>query len=484
MIESIFMESNETLGLLYNRYCKLPEKISNFLSLIEEAVYYGDKKGIPDDDKFKLIEALDKFKKDVEIDVKVPDAIHSDELEKQRSKIKKLKNDVESSLNRLAKVKKKARFGNHLIKGIIIKPKVYQNTIEEDKEISANSFIRNINRCMDWVEKIILDTMNLADQDLNILTLVKKVYFKKIYEAVESDDEDLLENTINDYENESYLSYDDEDDNTVNNDTTDISTDNNDSIEPVEDILGYRIKNDTDEYFPIYSIVVSYDFSKWKTANKDQRGMIIRGRTIGAITHGDKYTHTILSFDTSLENLYHFIGTGIIKDSIMTNSSFEITNSIYINVTFVTKEEKEIILKEVNNMLVNSVDTRYDTIQLINQMLGKSKHADKRMICSTFVGYLLACGNLKNLHRDFSLIRPEDITLLPRAFYVINLKDREDFINRRAEFESKVKQIYADNIDEIKDYNNALPKVIIKSKLKEKGSLDMFFDWMARKCSQ
>lgn len=89
MIESIFMESNETLGLLYNRYCKLPEKISNFLSLIEEAVDYGDKKGIPDDDKFKLIEALDKFKKDVEIDVKVPDAIHSDELEKQRSKIKK-----------------------------------------------------------------------------------------------------------------------------------------------------------------------------------------------------------------------------------------------------------------------------------------------------------------------------------------------------------------------------------------------------------
>lgn len=483
MIESIFMESNDTLGLLYNRYCKLPEKISNFLDIIEEAVNYADKKGIPDNDKFNLTEALKNFKKDVEIDVKIPDTIHSDELEKQRSKIKKLKNDVELSLNRLARVKKRARFGNNLIKGIIIKPKVYQNTIDEDKEINVNSFIRSINRCMDWVEKIILDTMNLADQDLNILTLVKQVYFKKIYEAVEApDDEDLLETNIEDYWNESYLSYD----NDQNDEETDdsVDSDNNNGIEPVEDILGYRIKDDTDEYFPIFSIVVSYDFSRWKTANKDQRGMIIRGKTIRAVTHGDKYTHTILSFDTSLENLYHFIGTGIIKDSIMENSSFEITNSIYINVTFVTKEEKEIILKEVNNMLTNSTDTRYDTIQLINQMLGKSKHADKRMICSTFVGYLLACGNLKNLHRDFSLIRPEDITLLPRAFYVINFRDREDFINRKGEFDKKVKQIYVENIEEIKDYNNMLPKVIIKSKLKEKGSLDAFFDWMARKCSQ
>ena len=35
-MDRIFIESNEHLGLLYDRYCKLPEKISSLLDELEK----------------------------------------------------------------------------------------------------------------------------------------------------------------------------------------------------------------------------------------------------------------------------------------------------------------------------------------------------------------------------------------------------------------------------------------------------------------
>ncbi len=316
---------------------------------------------------------------------------------------------------------------------------------------------------MDWVEKTILDLLNLTDQDLNILSLVQKVYYRKIFEY--TDEEDLMSAYTEIPCFESYLGYSD-----------------GSSEDDTENLMNAPIRS-TDQFFPIFSIIVSYDKNKLpENPDSEQISMTNMGSIIGGITAGDRYTHALMSFDTSFNKIYHFTGKGLIIDDITKAPIFDITSSIYVNVTFVTKEEKDIIMNEVNKMLTDHPeDNVYDVLQVVNLLVGKSKHADRRMVCSTFVGYILACGNLKNLHRDYSLIRPEDITILPRSFYVINFEDKNDFIARKQEFERRVDQIYKDNIDEIREYNNILPKIVIKGKMKEAGSISKFFDWIVSK---
>lgn len=468
MANAIFIESSETLGLLYDRYHKIPDKVKEFLNTLESAVNEASKKDIP---KIDLDSALEKFKKDVEMDIKTPDAVNIKEIKSMRKKIQDVKEASNKLLDQLGRIRHVSKYGDNAVKGVIIKPKVYKNTIDDEELASVNKWMRISGRCMDWAEKVVIDLMNLADQDLNILTLVNKVYFRRIFENTielfNSDTiVDLLESTIGEDYYEPYLEGDtaeDEDDKEESN------------------LLDDKIKNPNEEFFPVFSVVYSYDFDKWNEANADQRACIKRGKAITAFTKGDKYTHTLVSFDTSFEHMYHFIGDGFNPDSIYKNPATEVTKSIYVNVTFVTKDELAVIKNEIESHKEFKDKTGYSIKILIDQFLGKSNHIEKRQICSTFVAYLLACGNTKNLPRDYSLIRPEDITILPRSFYVMTFKDRADFKARQKEFDKKVKQIYDDNIEEIREYNNILPKVIIKEKYKKLGAIDKVVDWFANK---
>lgn len=463
-MNSIFFESSETMGILYDRYNKIPDKIESFLNDIEKAVKVGSSKKIPDDINWN--EKIESFKKSIEIDIKNPDPIDGSNLNSIRNKIKDTKDKTLKILDHLGRVRHIFKYGDNAIKGVIIKPKVYQNTTDGDKLEAVNKFMRGAGRAMDWVEKFTMDLMNLVDQDLNIITLVKKVYFRKLYESdfcETEESDDIMMETIVDKCLDQYDPY------------IEGSDDSND------DIMNQKINNPNEKFYPVFSVVYSYDFDKYKNANEDQKACINRGKAITAFTKGDQYTHTLVSFDTSFEHMYHFIGNGFNPDSIYTNPATEVTKSIYVNVSFVTKEERDAIMDQIKNHENFRDKTGYSIKILIDQFLGKTNHIDKRQICSTFVAYLLACGNIKNLPRDYSLIRPEDITIFPRAFYVMTFKDRDDFKARKQEFKDKVEKIYKDNIEEIREYNNILPKVVIKEKFKKLGSIDKIVDWFAKK---
>lgn len=466
-MNTIFIESSETLGILWDRYKKLPEVISKFLDVVGKAVNYANKKDIPDIKELDLSGKLADFKKDVEFNVKNPDPVPISGIDSMKSKIQKTKQEVLAQLNKLGKLRHTFKYGNNVVSGVIIKPKVYKNTDDPEELAKVNAYMRIASRCMDWAEKYILDLMNLADQDLNILTLTKTVYYRKITESEWPADEyefsDIMMESIIDDEYEPWLEGTEEDDEKKD-----------------DDVMNKKADND-EKYYPVFSVVYSYDFSKWEQANEEQRACIKRGKVITAFTKGDVYTHTLVSFDTSFENMYHFIGNGFNHDSIYTNPATEITRSIYVNVTFVTKEELDSIKEQINDHDLFQTKTGYSVKILIDQFLGRSNHIDKRQICSTFVAYLLACGNIKNLPRDYSLIRPEDITILPRAFYVMTFKNRDDFKERKDEFKKKVDDIYRDNIDEIREYNNTLPRLIIKEKMKKLGSIDKFVDWVTKR---
>ena len=468
-MDRIFIESNEHLGLLYDRYCKLPEKISSLLDELEKILYEINNKSVDSvkDKASDLKSYINKFKSEVDINMSNPDPIDVHNIAKMRKMINTTKNETEKHLNKLSKLKKTSKFGTNWIKGILFKRKGYKNTIDPEKEENVNSILRELFRGMDWAEKTILDVMNLADQDLNLLSIVSKVYYRIFFEY--NDFDNILDSCIDDnYESMIMLS--------ESSISKDIERD--DDI----DILDQIIQNHNDEeYFPVFTIVASYDKDKYDNLSDDQKLMITRSKLISGITLGDQYTHTIVSFDTSMENMFHFMGNGFGYDSILTNPDYEITKSIYVSVVFVTKEERDVILNEIRDYRDNHDKTAYDLMQLINQLFGKSNHKDKRQICSTFIGYLLAKANPKNLHRDYSLIRPEDITILPRAFYVMSFKDRDDFIKNKEEFKRRVDQIYNDNIDEIREYNNILPKVILKDQLKKAGSLDNLISSFAKR---
>lgn len=471
--DSIFVESNEGLGLLYNRYRNIPKKINEFLNNVEKAINSANRKEIPGDDKFNLNQNLEQFKQSVHVDMQSPEHIDPSKIKNLRGMISSTKKETEGVLNRLGKLRSKTTFGKNWISGILIKPKVYlKDDVDPQFHANVNKLLREINRSLDWAEKTILDLLNLSDQDLNLLSVVQKVYFRKFLEEV-----DIMDMDIEDAEPqfESYFAVGGEDDDTEEEDNTHSFID--DKIE--------------EEYFPIYSIITSYDIQRLEdeisqpgsNVPENVKKLVMRGKGIRNVTLGDNYSHTLVSLDTSFRHLYHFVGTGFERDDIMTNKAFELTKSIYVNVTFLTKSELTAVKKQLDNFKVNKDQTAYDLIQFVTQAIGKKQHKNNRLMCSTFLGYLLQTANPKNTHRDFSMIRPEDITILPRAFYVIDFKDKDDFIKRHDDFEKRIKKIYDDNIDEIREYNNELPKVLLKSQMKEKGALDKFMDWMVKKLS-
>ena len=57
----------------------------------------------------------------------------------------------------------------------------------------------------------------------------------------------------------------------------------------------------------------------------------------------------------------------------------------------------------------------------------------------------------------------------------MTFKYLDDLESKRDEFKKKVKQIYDDNIEDIIEYNNSIPKIMLTSNLKKSGKIRDFF---------
>jgi hypothetical protein len=178
--ESIFVESSEELGILYNSYKPVLAHLDNFLSIIEDTI-----KKFNDDPSSVHIDLsihIKKFKEDIEVE-KNPEPIKIGTIKDTSNLLKKFKSNIEDCLERYAAAKKKVSYGGSALKAVVNRPKVYANNIDEDSYENNSKIIRNINRSLDWIEKCIIDLYALVDQDLNLLNIVNRVYAKnKIYE--------------------------------------------------------------------------------------------------------------------------------------------------------------------------------------------------------------------------------------------------------------------------------------------------------------
>lgn len=236
-----------------------------------------------------------------------------------------------------------------------------------------------------------------------------------------------------------------------------------------------------EKYVPIFGIIKKYSKSKYRNDGTPKPPSELTSikfhKIIEKLTRGDQYSHAVVSFDDTFKNLYSYEDPGFVNDSIY-NDSWKGTDSIYICVMFVKKAERDQMLKYVKSIEADPDKSQYASANLLKAYIGKPNKVDKRFVCSTFTGYIMACSNPKNLHRDYSRLRPEDITILPRAFYVTNVKDQDEFIKRKDEIHAKVKAIYDEYYDEINDYNNHLPKLLLSNKMSELKTSDKIFDYI------
>ena len=249
-----------------------------------------------------------------------------------------------------------------------------------------------------------------------------------------------------------------------------------------EDDIEKSDNSESKEFVPIFGIVKEYSLKKIRNdgtmKDKSELSSVKFHRIIKFLTRGDHYSHALVSFDSSLTKMYSYEDDGFVIDNIMTKESWMGTETIYLCVMFVNREDRDRMKKFIDNLSEHAAETKYASANLLKAYVGKPYKADKRFVCSSFTGYIMSCANPKNLHRDWSRLRPEDITILPRAFYIMNVKDRDDFVNHKNEIDKIVNDIYEDHYDEIVDYNNQLPKIMLKDRVDQLKFSDKIWDWI------
>ena len=136
----------------------------------------------------------------------------------------------------------------------------------------------------------------------------------------------------------------------------------------------------------------------------------------------NKYTHSAISLDSSLKNLYSFNGDN--KTNLLGGFSIESIDDylktysnclINLQCLFVGKKEFKIIKNLLNYMSKNQDKTTYSYINILNIFLHRSKKNEEEtmsMVCSQFVSYVLLKANINIVnHKSINLVTPKDLVI-------------------------------------------------------------------------
>jgi hypothetical protein len=129
------------------------------------------------------------------------------------------------------------------------------------------------------------------------------------------------------------------------------------------------------------------------------------------------YSHSSISFDSGLENMYSFgrkyknnplIGV-FVKESIKAGLYEDVADSATYSLyaTFVTKEEKELMEQKLQYFKDNHDRFKYDFTGLILHQFGHISERDDAYFCSGFVTTILSSGK-EYFDRHYSLVKPYD----------------------------------------------------------------------------
>ena len=181
---SIFVESSEELGVMIDSYKPVLKYVNSFMDKIESCI--KDLRDPDENDPKDLSNEIKDFKEKISVN-KTPKPVSLSKIKDHLNTVKNFRDSVDGALTRYAKLKKDVTYGNSpLIMMIFRKPKVYTKDANGDRYEKVQDSVRSLNRALDWTEKCLIDLFNFVDQDLDLLTILDRVYAKNhIYEGAE-----------------------------------------------------------------------------------------------------------------------------------------------------------------------------------------------------------------------------------------------------------------------------------------------------------
>lgn len=145
------------------------------------------------------------------------------------------------------------------------------------------------------------------------------------------------------------------------------------------------------------------------------------GKIIKTYTHSN-YTHSGISLDASLENIYSFNGDngvnkagGFSNESLSSYVKYNNDCQIQVNCIFVNKDDIKKIKDKLNYLERNQKYTKYGFNNLLNIIVNRATDMSKdamSMVCSQFVSYILSIADIKLLDKSANLTTPKDLSSL------------------------------------------------------------------------
>lgn len=246
------------------------------------------------------------------------------------------------------------------------------------------------------------------------------------------------------------------------------------TIEPSNDLDGES------EFRPVFVILKSYfrndedDVAKEKYAGEEDKIVKDPYPILNKISGGDQYGHAIVSFDLDMKKSFEVFRWGLVRTQI--DETWKGTKNLYFNVLFVKKEAWKKMIDVCEEMVRTPNSVRYSFSYYVKAYLGKPTKARNHVVCSGFVGYLLGLADPKNLQIDYSRMRPEDLTLLPRCFHFCDVTNIDEYFKQLPELRTKLNDILNRHEEEIEEYNNELPRLMLKERMDKATTFDNFFD--------
>lgn len=138
------------------------------------------------------------------------------------------------------------------------------------------------------------------------------------------------------------------------------------------------------------------------------------------------YSHSSISFDSSMDNLYSFgrkeVGDKMhfIEESIHAGLMGQVANttkySLYVFMA--TQKQYETIQMVLENMKANAEKYKYNTLGIITNFLGIESEREYSYFCSEFVADLLKKADENLVYKHPSLFTPSDLRKLPKTIFV------------------------------------------------------------------
>lgn len=159
----------------------------------------------------------------------------------------------------------------------------------------------------------------------------------------------------------------------------------------------------------------------------------------------DQYSHSLISFDASMTQMYSFGRKKLNDDITITGASNgfavdDINNDFYTKwkknikyatfVIFVTKKQRAAMIKKVKFFIENQVKFTYDMAGLFAYAAHLPHEKQWSYFCSGFVADVLQTGEVLGKKRSYSSYSPQDLAELPMAYKVNEGDDFSEYIEK------------------------------------------------------